>query len=606
MHSDESKSILVDFEPVGKRVQIGAGQTILEAAQKGGIAILSVCGGAGICQDCRVKVMQGSVSDPTPDEEAVFTSEEINSGFRLSCQTRVLGDCKIDIPAESLSGKQRLQLESLERTPVIHPMVRPVDIVLPQTSTDDGGSNEEILLDTLSAAGHSGLTCSMSILDSLSHILLKNDRRVRVVVRQQQIIGLLPYGTAIHGLAVDIGTSKIAIFFVNLETGELVYQAGLMNPQIAYGEDVIARISYSNHSPQHAGELRSRLIDALNEEIKDGCLTASIEPAQIVDAVVVGNTAMHHIFAGLPVRQLGEAPYLPAVTQSMIIHARAAGLAIASEAMIYLPPIIAGFVGADHIAMLIDTQIQSATDTVIALDIGTNTEISLKTHGYLFSCSCASGPAFEGARIEMGMRAAPGAIEKVELIRGELKYSTIDHLPPIGICGSGILDAVAVMRMDGAIDRRGSVEKGHTRIVENNHQKKYLLVPKADTGIENDIVVSRKDVNEIQLAKAAIRAGIEALLDQAGITSADVDRFIVAGAFGTYINLKSAIQIGMFPDLPLRRFSQVGNAAGAGARQMLLSINARETAEELARTSNYVELTTYGKFLDLFTKAMIL
>ena len=313
---------------------------------------------------------------------------------------------------------------------------------------------------------------------------------------------------------------------------------------------------------------------------------------------------MHHFFANLPVRQLGEAPYVPAVTHSMELNARDIGLDISPAGLIYLPPNIAGYVGADHIAMLLDTQILSSVDTVVALDIGTNTEISLKTGGKLFSCSCASGPAFEGARIEMGMRAAPGAIEKVDLIHGKLEYSTIDDLPPVGICGSGILDAVAVMLRDSAIDSRGVLQKTHPRMVEVSTQKKYLLAQKPDSGNNHDILVSRKDVNEIQLAKAAIRAGIESLLSQAGITDNDIERMIIAGAFGTYISIKSAIQIGMFPDLPMERFFQVGNAAGAGARHMLLSINERKNGEELAERSQYIELTTFNKFPALYMDAM--
>lgn len=603
MSSIENQSIQVDFEPIGKRVEIHTGQTILEAAQKGGIAILSICGGIGLCQDCRVKVIEGQVSDLTADEAKAFTVEEKASGYRLACQTKVFGNIKIDVPSDSISGHQRLQLESLECTPEIYPLVRPVDIFFPYSQSS---GNKSILLETLASMGYGGLICPPSKLRSLGRFLQKNDRRVRVVVDRQKILSLLPYGTAIYGLAVDIGTTKIAIFIVNLETGEIAYQNGLMNPQIAYGEDVIARISYANQSPLHLNELRVRLIDALNQSIIDGCQVLAIHPRQILDAVIVGNTVMHHLFAGLPVSQLGEAPYHPAITQSMILEAAKAGLVISPEANIYLPPIIAGYVGADHTAMLIDSQVQLATDTVIALDIGTNTEISLKTPRGLYSCSCASGPAFEGARIMMGMRAGPGAIEKVELIRGELKLSTIDNIRPVGICGSGILDAVAVMRMDGAIDRRGALQKGHPRLINKDHQVMYLLVPGIDSGTGDDIVVSHKDVNEIQLAKAAIRAGIEILIGQAGIKPIDIDRFIIAGAFGTYINLKSAIQIGMFPDLPLNRFVQVGNAAGAGARHMLLSTHAREAGETLAHKSNYIELTTYRKFLDLFTESMIL
>ena len=600
----EKKTVQIDFEPIGKRVTIDSGQTILEAAQKGGIALLSVCGGIGLCQDCRVKLILGKVSQVTPDEEAALSAVEISGGYRLACQTKVYGDIKLDVPPDSLSGPQRLQLESLERPVEIDPLVKPVDFILPVPLPSDPGSLETHFLNTLHEMDNTGLTCIPAIINILPEYMNNNGLKGRALVRGKQVIGLLPYRSAIYGIAVDIGTTKIAFFLVNLETGEIRYQTGIMNPQIAFGEDVISRISYANLSTRNEHEMHTLLVQILNKTIQECCIDTAIDPAQIVDAVVVGNTAMHHFFAGLPVRQLGEAPYIPAITHSMEFSAQKIGLNMSPEGLIYLPPIIAGYVGADHIAMLVDTQILSAADTVVALDIGTNTEISLKAGGRLYSCSCASGPAFEGARIEMGMRAAPGAIEKVDLILGKLEYSTIDNLAPVGICGSGILDAVAMMLKDGAIDPRGALQKRHPRLVEHNNQYKYLLVSQTDSRLGHDILVSRKDVNEIQLAKGAIRAGIESLLTRAGISNIDIDRVIIAGAFGTYISIKSAIQIGMFPNLPLEKFFQVGNAAGAGARQMLLSQNVRKTGEELAKRSQYVELTTYSNFLDLYTNAM--
>ncbi len=600
----EKNSVQVVFEPIGKRVTIESGQTLLEAAQKGGIALLSVCGGNGLCQDCKVKVIRGKVSQITTDEEAALSAADIAAGVRLACQTRVYTDTKLDVPPDSLSGPQRLQLESLERPSAIDPLVRPVDFIIPFPIPSDPIARAALLLKILDKSGITGLTCSPSIMNLLPEIDNNAEQKGRALVRRKQVVGLLPYQSAIFGISVDIGTTKIAFYLLNLETGEIRYQTGIMNPQIAFGEDVISRISYANQSIGNEQDMHSLLIQALNKAIRECCVETSIDPAQIVDAVVVGNTAMHHFFAGLPVRQLGEAPYVPAVTHSMELNAREIGLDISPVGLIYLPPNIAGYVGADHIAMLLDTQILSAADTVVALDIGTNTEISLKTGGKLYSCSCASGPAFEGARIEMGMRAAPGAIEKVDLIQGKLEYSTIDDLAPVGICGSGILDAVAVMLRDGAIDSRGVLQKTHPRIVESNTQKKYLLAQKPKSGKNHDILVSRKDVSEIQLAKAAIRAGIESLLSQAGITDNDIERVIIAGAFGTYISIKSAIQIGMFPDMPMEKFSQVGNAAGAGARHMLLSINERKNGEELAERSQYIELTTFNKFPALYMDAM--
>jgi uncharacterized 2Fe-2S/4Fe-4S cluster protein (DUF4445 family) len=271
---------------------------------------------------------------------------------------------------------------------------------------------------------------------------------------------------------------------------------------------------------------------------------------------------------------------------------------------VHLPPNIAGYVGADHVAMVIATGAWQMPGVTLALDIGTNTEICLSTGKRLLCCSCASGPAFEGAHISAGMRAAPGAIERVQLIQGKLRLSTIDHKPPVGICGSGILDAVAEMLTSHTIDVRGVLQKNAPGVRAGERGGVFLLVPAAETGNGIEILVTRRDVNEIQLAKAAIRAGIEILLLEAGLTAPDIDHFLVAGAFGTYLYLPNAIRIGMFPDLPHERFQQVGNAAGIGARQMLIAAPKRQMALEILRRMEYIELTTHPAFSDTFVQAI--
>ncbi len=329
-----------------------------------------------------------------------------------------------------------------------------------------------------------------------------------------------------------------------------------------------------------------------------------IEPEQIVEAVVVGNTAMHHLFAGLPVHQLGVAPYVPAVSDALEVDAARLGLKIAPGAKVYLPPNIAGYVGADHVSMLLATAVWSSPRTAIALDIGTNTEISLVHNHQVIACSCASGPAFEGAHIQAGIRAAPGAVERVQVIQGKLLTQTIDNLAPVGICGSGILDALACMLQVGAMDQRGSFVRSHPLVRQDGSLPQFLLVDQSHTGTGQDLLISRKDVNEIQLAKGAIRTGVEVLLEVAGIQAEDLEEFIIAGAFGTYINIPSAIQIGMFPSLPLERFKQVGNAAGEGARQMLLSVSQRRAAEQIARLVKYIELSSYPGFTNIFSRSL--
>ncbi|MBA7706642.1 hypothetical protein ES703_115497 [subsurface metagenome] len=322
---------------------------------------------------------------------------------------------------------------------------------------------------------------------------------------------------------------------------------------------------------------------------------------------------MHHLFAGLPVRQLGLAPYVPAVSDPLDFSAGEIGLDLAPGAYVHLPPNIAGYVGADHVAMLLATESWSSKScnsksrtkgSLFAVDIGTNTEITLAAGGRLLSCSCASGPAFEGAHLQDGMRAAPGAIERVSIEKGGIRYHTIADRPPVGICGSGILDAVSGMIGAGIIDDSGKFRMD-SPLVRTKHEKQELVLsPSSSTGHRRDIVVTRKDVNEIQLAKAAIRAGINILLKEAGLAADDIREFIIAGAFGTYLDLGSAVRIGMFPPLPLGRFRQVGNAAGIGAKQMLISAARRSQAAEIARRVNYIELTTHPDFTPEFLKAM--
>jgi uncharacterized 2Fe-2S/4Fe-4S cluster protein (DUF4445 family) len=401
-----------------------------------------------------------------------------------------------------------------------------------------------------------------------------------------------------HGLAVDIGTTKLAAYLVDLGSGATVARAGAMNPQIAYGEDVISRIAYAGREPDGAKRLQSVLMDTLNELLAGMCSQAHVPLDSVLDAVLVGNTAMHHLFAGLPVEQLGHAPFSPASTEPLSISASRLGLKLGPGANAYLPPVIAGYVGADHLAMLLATDVWKSAGNVIALDIGTNTEIGLVANGRITCCSCASGPAFEGAHIHEGMRAAPGAIERARWSEGKILWQSIENQPPVGICGSGILDVIAALQDGGLVKPTGALINGSNT--------GYVLVPAVETGLGRDLMVTRKDVNEIQLAKSAIRAAIEILLQEAGLTSANLDSFIVAGAFGTYLDLRSAIRTGMFPDLPHEKFRQVGNAAGVGAKQMLVSVDRRRQAEQLAGQLGYIELTTLPDFTSLFMEHLSL
>jgi uncharacterized 2Fe-2S/4Fe-4S cluster protein (DUF4445 family) len=336
-------------------------------------------------------------------------------------------------------------------------------------------------------------------------------------------------------------------------------------------------------------------------------LKAGLSAQDIADAVVVGNTAMHHLFLGLPVKQLGLAPYVAAESQALDIPCQEVGLALAPGADVHLLPNIAGFVGADHVAMLLASGMTGRSGVILGLDIGTNTEISLVADGRHFACSTASGPAFEGAHILHGMRAAPGAIEKVLIHDGQVLVQTVDGATPVGLCGSGILDLVAQMRVVGIINPRGGfVEPGRNpRVRKGDHGYEYVVVPLSENG-SAEITFSRSDVNEIQLAKGAMRAGVNVLLKHACMDENDIDEVIIAGAFGTYLDVQSGIEIGMFPRIDPARYRQVGNAAGTGARMVLLSTEQRARAMQIARRVNYIELTAEPDFAAEFARALLL
>ena len=603
----KSNKFMIDMQPVGRRVEIEAGQNLLEAAQAAGVGLVSLCGGEGWCESCKIGITSGEVNPPSESEKNCLGEDALKAGLRLACQTIPRTNLRIDIPPESLSTPQRLQVEGRNFDIPLMPVVKIVDLELCPPGLRDIRSDEERLKNALADNNFPGARVELPVLTSISESLRGNQWSVRIVLRENEVIAILPPESGIFGVSVDIGTTKLALYLVDLLRGEIIEKVGEMNPQIAYGEDVVSRIGYANQNQDGRKILQSVLVEALNKKIQDLCEASGIKSWQIVDAVVVGNTAIHHLFVGLPVRQLGLAPYVPATSDSIDIRAGEIGVGLAPGAYIHLLPNIAGYVGADHSAVILSTELWKTRKNVLVIDIGTNTEISLATNGCLLSCSCASGPAFEGAHISNGMRAAPGAIEHLQIMDGEIKLFTIDDKPPVGICGSGILDVVAEMRKANWIDEKGAFVQGKLNVhISERNGFEFVLVPASSTGHGRDIIVTRRDINEIQLAKAAIRSGLDALLIKAGITAKDIDEVIIAGAFGTYINIPNAIKIGMFPGIPVERFRQVGNAAGMGAVQALLSVDYRILIKDVIKKVEYLELTTYKSFQNEFLKAMYL
>lgn len=595
------KKFTVDFEPVGRRITVSDEVDLLTAAQEAGMALTAVCGGVGICEACKIRIVSGELSDVQLAESEAFSDGEITQGWRLACQAYPRSDLKIEVPPESMTTLQRLQIEGPLQDVTLSPAVNAQDITLSPPGLNDLRADWERFTELIYQGSQPNQVVEPLVLSQFSHKLRELGWSARVIMgNDQQVIGFLERSQPYYGIAVDIGTTKVAAFLVDLTSGKTVAKLGAMNPQIAYGEDVVSRIAYANKGDAQRMTLQHKLVDTVNELTQKLCHSAGINEDHIVDFVVVGNTAMHHLFAGLAVQQLGQAPYVAAVRQAIRFSARAIGLLGAPGAQVFLPPNIAGYVGADHVAMLYASNIQNHRGIALALDIGTNTEISLSKEGRFISCSCASGPAFEGAHIYAGMRAVPGAIERAKFYDGDWHVSTIEGQPPVGICGSGILDVVAGLFESGQIDATGRFTEKIFRPMDHEKGGAIVLVPGNVSGTGKDILVTRADIREIQLAKAAIRAGISALLRATDTQQEDIDRFVVAGAFGTYINLESAIQIEMFPILPRDRFHQIGNAAGTGAQEMLISQPSRAEVEGILSRMSNLELTTDPGFMESY------
>jgi uncharacterized 2Fe-2S/4Fe-4S cluster protein (DUF4445 family) len=597
----------IDFEPIGRRGECQKNESLLACARQLGVGINSICGGKGTCHSCKVQVLSGTVSKPKPTERDIFTVRELKEGWRLACQTYPTGDCKIAVPTESMTTPQRVQVEGLEVKVTPEPSSRAYLLQLVAPLLNAPRADDDRLLRALDQQHK--LQCTkvdISALRSISDQLRSWNWRSQAVVRNGEVIAVLPPKCHQLGLAIDLGTTKVAGYLVDLDSGQTLAAKGMMNPQISYGEDIISRVNRVVKSPDEGVQLQNLVVNAVNQLCAELSNEAGTKPGEIMEAVVVGNTAMHHLFLRLPVKQLALSPFVPAASRALDIKAGGLGLNIAPGAYIHLLPNIAGFVGADHVSMLLATDAWQTEGTTVALDIGTNTEVSLIYKGKITTTSCASGPAFEGGHIKYGMRAAAGAIERLRIDGGRIQYQTIDGVSPVGICGSGILDALAQLYVAEVIDEGGRIIDNRPRVRTYKGQHEFVLVSKEERKGKPAITITQSDVRELQLAKAAIRTGIQILLETSGCAEEDIKRVIIAGAFGTYIDVASAVAIGMLPPLPLKRFQQVGNAAGTGARLALISLKSRARAQTIASRVDYIELASKPSFRPTFLQASYL
>jgi uncharacterized 2Fe-2S/4Fe-4S cluster protein (DUF4445 family) len=602
----------IDFEPIGKRVDVASGTTLLEAARQAGIGLASVCGGEGTCGRCRVVIMSGNVTPPVDADRRFLSQLELTSGQRLACRCQIASDVKVHVPKASLVTDQRLQLDGQARQLQIDQTIHAYEVEVPAPTLYDLRADLERAIDGLETAhGLRKLSAEPAVIQALSPLARRTDWRLTAYVRThdraREIVGFAAPGRRPIGLAIDLGTTKIAGYLVDLETGEELAATGIMNPQIGYGEDVISRLVHASHSDEGMHELARVVHDGLNNLIVALAFRAGVAQEQIAEACLVGNTAMTHLLLELPIRQLAVAPFVAATGSALDVKARDLELDIAPGAYVHILPCVGGFVGADHVAMIIGSDLDRLPHAAIGVDIGTNTEIALHRpdQDFLTSASCASGPAFEGAHIRDGMRASTGAIEAVLIQPTEIKFRTIGDAPAVGLCGSGIVDTIAEMHRQHIIDRRGRIQRGAPHVRPNNHGWELVIVPGERSGTGRDIVMTQQDVSEIQLAKGAIATGLETLLEATHTAPEDIREVIIAGAFGSYLNLDSAREIGLLPQLPNAVYSQVGNAAGVGAKMALLSHQERLRAQRIAQRTGYVELTTFPGFNRRFAESIM-
>ncbi len=593
----------VDFEPVGRRGRLPRGLTLLECAHRLGVGLSAICGGRGTCGRCRVRLVEGTLTQPTSTERSLLSQDEIADGLRLACQAVPTTDCVLHVPPESLTATQRTQVEGLQVTAAADPPVTGRRVTVPPPSMRDVAGDADRVASALNAASAGACeSIDLFAVRSASSLLRANDWTVEASLRAGELIAVGPWPSPTLGLAVDVGTTKIAAYLVDLSTGATLAARGVMNPQIRFGEDVVTRLSYALTHEGRLAELSQSVIEGINGLVSELTAAAHVDPQRILEGVVAGNTAMHHLLLQLPVESLSRAPYVPALSDAIDVKARELGLLLGAGAYVHFLPNVAGFVGGDHVAMLTATGLERSGDPALAIDIGTNTEVCLAANGALTSVSCASGPAFEGGHIRDGMRAAPGAIEHVALSESDVQLQVIDDAAPVGICGSGILDALAELVRKGIADATGRLNAANPRVRGSGNSREFVLVPEESRDGADALAVTQGDIRQLQLAKAAIATGIDTLLRNAGLAPRDLSSVIIAGAFGTYIDVDSAVSIGMLPPLPLSRFRQVGNAAGAGAKLVLASTSARRGARALARRIAYLELAATDGFMQRFVQ----
>ena len=626
----------VVFTPSGLGGQVASGTTVLQAARELGVDLDSVCGGRGICGRCQIAFTPGHYSkwkiDARGDalspwgetEEAYDGRRDMKPDRRLGCCATVVDDVVLDVPPESQVHRPVVR-KSLDLTEVVlDPAIALAYIELPESVLGDAASMSDLVIaELLAVHGRTVDTLSLAALRQVHRVFGRQDRAATVAIRGSAVVAAWPgYVDRACGIAVDIGSTTIAGHLCDLTTGEILSSAGRMNPQIRFGEDLMSRVSYVMMNPGGERQLTDAVREALNELIAELCQQGDATIGELLEIVLVGNPIMHHIVAGIDPTPLGQAPFTLATAEAIVADAADFGLAC-PNAQVYLAPCIAGHVGADTAAVMLSEGPHRSATLQLLVDVGTNAEIVVGDKTRQFAASSPTGPAFEGAQLSCGQRATAGAIERVRIDREtlEAKFKVIGsdlwsdepgfaaataELDISGICGSGIIEVIGEMYLSGIIDTdgvvQGSMANRSTRVVSDGRTFSYVVLEAEKNRTGTRLAITQNDVRAIQLAKGALRAGIELLLTHAGVT--EVSDIRLAGAFGSHIDPVYALVLGLVPDCPVQNVRSVGNAAGAGAVRALLSVSARREMEQAVRGVIKVETATEPAFQAEFVAAM--
>jgi uncharacterized 2Fe-2S/4Fe-4S cluster protein (DUF4445 family) len=603
----------ITFLPDSRRTQVAAGEHLLLGAWKAGVGIKSVCGGRGKCGTCLISVesaAEGALSPATEEERELLPRADGGQTFRLACMAEVHGEVCVSVPPESQALKNAPRKPYTVTRVALAPAVARVALEVEDAYAEPPRTLAARIGTALACAGRRGAALPLSTLAEFSRQPeFDSSARLTATLAGKRVIQLrCGEERRLYGLAIDIGTTSMVLFLCDLAEGEIVAVRTAGNPQAAYGEDVISRMTRIHADMGMLATLQKMVVDELNRMIDEAADEAGVSRSDIADAVVVGNPTMQHILLGINPEPLGRGPYLPVLSEGVEVEAASLGLDIIPGALVFVLPMPAGYIGGDILAAVLTRGREFYRGNNLLVDIGTNGEVVLAKNGILTATSCATGPVYEGAHIACGVRAAPGAIERVWVEPGgAIRWAAIPEegerdRRPVGLCGSGVISAVSALLGAGLVGSDGAFAPPEThprlRRAQRTQQPEVVLVPGITSRTGRDLVFTQQDVRSVQLGKAALRAGIEMLLREQGVT--ELDHIYLAGTFGNHLEPRDIVAIGMVPPLPVARIESIGNAAGDGARMALFNHRERRRAQRLAARMRVVELANCAGFQDLF------